>query len=202
MSTRDRQPIIVVSGLPRSGTSLMMQILQAGGIPVLSDSHRPADINNPRGYFEYQQVKRIRQNQTWVKKAIGKAVKIVSPLLPYLPSEYNYLIIFMRRPLAEIIASQERMLKTLARPQSKANPSKIKLAFQQHLQKIEKLISQKGNIKTIYISYPLLIRQPKLQLRKIRSFLGPSFSPLRGRQVIDPHLYRQTRAKVKAAPGL
>jgi len=64
MSTRDRQPIIVVSGLPRSGTSLMMRILQAGGIPVLSDSHRPADINNPRGYFEYQQVKRIRQNQT------------------------------------------------------------------------------------------------------------------------------------------
>src|SRR5262245_34520180 len=103
--------IVVVSGLPRSGTSLMMQMLQAGGMPLLTDDLRPADTNNPKGYWEYEPVKRLQQDNTWMHKAEGKAVKVISVLLQYLPPQHTYKIIFMQRPMQEVLASQTVMLE-------------------------------------------------------------------------------------------
>ena len=97
------QPVIIVSGLPRSGTSLMMQMLKAGGLEILSDDNRQADSDNPKGYLEYEPVKALRRDNTWLQMAQGKAVKIISSLLPYLHRDLSYQIIFMKRPLAEVI---------------------------------------------------------------------------------------------------
>src|SRR5215813_2579369 len=109
---KDRaQPIIVVSGLPRSGTSMMMKMLAAGGLPVLVDAIRAADDDNPNGYFEFEPVKQLADGQNeWLTEAGGKVVKIISALLEYLPKSYHYKIIFMERELKEILASQQKML--------------------------------------------------------------------------------------------
>src|SRR6188768_2448535 len=98
--------IVIVSGLPRSGTWLMMQMLKAGGMPLLVDELRPAYADNPNGYWEYEPVKRLQQDNTWMYKAEGKAVKVISALLQYLPSPHTYKIIFMQRPMQEVLASQ------------------------------------------------------------------------------------------------
>jgi hypothetical protein len=108
-------PIIVVSGLPRSGTSVMMQMLDNGGIPVVTDNIRTADTDNPRGYYEYEQVKKIREDAAWVPATRGKAFKMVSQLLYDLPAQEQYHVIFMERDLDEMLASQEKMLQRLGR---------------------------------------------------------------------------------------
>src|SRR5437660_12828449 len=107
--------IIIVSGLPRSGTSLMMQMLENGGVPVVTDHIRTADTDNPRGYYEFEQVKKIKQDASWLPATRGKAVKMVSQLLYDLPTSERYKIIFMERDLDEVLASQEKMLERLGR---------------------------------------------------------------------------------------
>ena len=113
--------IVVVSGLPRSGTSLMMQMLQAGGMPLLIDDLRPADTDNPNGYWEYEPVKRLQQDNSWIPQAEGKAVKVVSALLQYLPPQHTYKIIFMQRPMQEVLASQTVMLERRGEQSGKAD---------------------------------------------------------------------------------
>jgi hypothetical protein len=106
--------IVVVSGLPRSGTSMMMQMLEAGGLPILTDGERVADADNPRGYYEYAPAKRLMTDRTWLPAADGKAVKIVAQLLPYLPpAPHRFRVIFMKRDLGEVLASQQVMLANL-----------------------------------------------------------------------------------------
>ena len=109
------QEIIVVSGLPRSGTSLMMQMLAAGGVEVVTDHVRTADTDNPRGYYEFELVKKIKQDASWLPEARGKAVKMVSQLLYDLPAGEKYRIIFLERDLDEVLVSQEKMLERLGR---------------------------------------------------------------------------------------
>src|SRR5229473_1246199 len=109
MSIRDY--VTVVTGMPRSGTSLMMQMLEAGGITALADDRRPADIHNPQGYFEYEPVTRIARDASWLEAARGKAVKIIYRLLPHLPADFGYRIVFMDRNLSEIFMSQRDMLR-------------------------------------------------------------------------------------------
>src|SRR5687767_1046860 len=103
--------ITVVSGLPRSGTSMMMRMLEAGGIPVLIDNVRQPDEDNPAGYYEFEQVKQVRDNTQWLPSARGKTVKMVYRLLYDLPSQFDYRVIFMRRNLDEVLASQQKMLE-------------------------------------------------------------------------------------------
>jgi hypothetical protein len=103
--------IVVVSGLPRSGTSMMMKMLEAGGIPVLTDYEREADEDNPKGYFEFERVKNLKDgDDAWLPQAKGKVVKVIAALLTDLPSSYEYEVIFMRRAMPEILASQRQML--------------------------------------------------------------------------------------------
>jgi len=106
----DLEPIVVVSGLPRSGTSLMMQMLDAGGITVYTDAVRTPDDNNPKGYFEHENVKQLIKNHHWLSEATGKAVKIVVPLLYKLPAKFHYKVVFMLRDISEVVESQHQML--------------------------------------------------------------------------------------------
>src|SRR3569833_79554 len=107
--------ITVVSGLPRSGTSMMMQMLAAGGMPMLTDGVRGPDPDNPRGYFAFGPVKRTPQDARWLAGAPGKAVKVVHSLLPALPGGYEYRVLFMLRDMHEVLASQDTMLRRLGR---------------------------------------------------------------------------------------
>src|SRR5688572_8703668 len=119
-----RDSITVVSGLPRSGTSLMMQMLQAGGMPVLTDGERSADESNPRGYLELEAVKRTRSDAGWIAEAVGKAVKVIHLQLRDLPSSHQYRVIFMRRDLNEVVASQQSMLDRIGRKGAGLPPEK------------------------------------------------------------------------------
>ena len=109
---RRGRPIVVVSGLPRSGTSMAMKMIAAGGLPVVTDGLRHADASNPNGYYEFEHVKNLDKagDLSWLAEARGKAVKIISFLITYLPEAYDYRVVFMQRDLSEVIASQNRML--------------------------------------------------------------------------------------------
>ena len=121
--------IVIVSGLPRSGTSLMMQMLKAGGASLLIDEQRPADADNPNGYWEYTPVKRLSQDNSWMHQAEGKAVKVISALLQYLPPQHTYKIIFMQRPMQEVLASQAVMLERQGAQGDKADDQTLGTVF-------------------------------------------------------------------------
>src|SRR6185312_6287356 len=139
--------ITVVSGLPRSGTSLMMQMLAAGGIPPLSDGLRSADPDNPRGYFEYEPVKRTKQDDTWTDAAPGKAAKVVYALLKDLPTRHDYRVIWMRRPLDEVIASQRAMLARVGREGARIPDRVLAGRFEAELALTESWLQQQPNFR-------------------------------------------------------
>ncbi len=128
-----KDPIIVVSGLPRSGTSLMMQMLDKGGIPIFSDNTRAADESNPKGYYEHEAVKRLARDKKWLPQATGKAVKIISHLLPHLPAKYNYKVICMLRDLSEVVRSQHKMLVLSGKHKEGLYPGRLEMVFKNSL---------------------------------------------------------------------
>jgi hypothetical protein len=185
--------IIVVSGLPRSGTSLMMQMLQAGGIPLLTDNQRKPDPNNPKGYWEFEKVKKLKKDSSWLKKAKGKAVKIISAFLPYLPPQHRYQIIFMERKMEEILASQRKMME---RRGKKANPNedkKLALLFKKHLKEIKLWLAKQENIEVVYINYNKLLNDPTPVIKKISQFLKIKLNTQAMKEAIDPTLYRNRK---------
>ena len=180
--------IIVVSGLPRSGTSLMMQMLDRGGIPIVTDRVRAADIDNPRGYYEFEAVKRTRQDGSWVPQARGKAVKLVSPLLYDLPAGECYRILFMQRDLDEVLDSQEKMLQR--RKQAAVPRDQMKVSFQLHLERLTAWLTQQPHMQLLPIVYHQLIAAPEHQLPQITRFLDRHLDHNAMLQAVDPTLYR------------
>src|SRR5688572_23499153 len=138
-----RKPIVVVSGLPRSGTSMMMNMLEAGGVELLVDGLRRPDGNNPRGYFEFEPVKELDQygDASWLLQAPGRAVKVISYLLPKLPQSFAYQVIFMNRDLSEILASQRRMLIDRSQPTGDTSDEQMLAIYEEHLNKTRQLIA-------------------------------------------------------------
>jgi hypothetical protein len=189
MDPLQQSRIILVSGLPRSGTSLMMKILEVGGIPVVMDNVRKPDPDNPKGYYEYEAVKKIKENASWLKHARGKAIKIISTLLMDLPAEEFYKIIFMERKLDEILRSQEKMLK---RKNTKPPADNVKMAvlFTQHLQIVHQWLEKKKNIEVLFVNYNTLMALPHLEIDRIIRFLPVSLDREKMIRVIDPQLYR------------
>ncbi len=177
---RDRT-ILIVSGLPRSGTSLMMQILQAGGWPLLTDGRRTPDASNPWGYWEYEPATRLHQDAAWLPSACGSAVKIVATLLPCLPPAINYRVIFMERPLEEVVASQQKMLQRLGQPA--ANPDDLLPAFSQQLA-VAKHFLASVKIPTYCCSFADLLDHPEPSLAALRDFLGDCLDLLAARTAI------------------
>jgi len=164
--------ITVVSGIPRSGTSLMMQMMAAGGMPVLTDGLRSADANNPRGYFELESVKSLSRNQDVMAQADGKVVKVISSLLPNLPKQFEYRVIFMCRPLEEVVSSQNRMLERLGKEVPPTSTASVIGAFEDHLKKIRSWLSQQPNFAVLYVDYPAVLKSPEEQAGRICGFLG------------------------------
>jgi hypothetical protein len=188
-----KNKIIIVSGLPRSGTSLMMQILQAAGIPLLTDDSRPADEDNPKGYFEFEPVKRLEKESAWLAQAKGKAVKVVSHLLKYLPSDFNYIVLFMNRDLDEIIASQNKMLLNSHKSLGKLTHNQLREKYALHLNQIHHWLALQPNILFEDIHFNALIRNPKNELTKVWCTLKPEVSMEAVLSVIQPDLYRSKK---------
>lgn len=184
--------IIIVSGLPRSGTSMMMKMLDAGGIPPLTDEIRAADTDNPRGYYEFERVKKLDKGDTaWLAEAQGKAVKVISMLLKHLPPDYTYRVIFMQRHLEETLASQKRMLNHRDKPTDMVSDEEMKTLFQKHLQQIEAWLAIQPNLSVLYVNYNELLADPTEHVQQINRFLGGQLDEDKMIEVIDPKLYRQ-----------
>ncbi|MBN1935680.1 MAG: sulfotransferase domain-containing protein [Anaerolineae bacterium] len=185
------QPITIVSGLPRSGTSMMMKMLQAGGMPILTDQVRQADEDNPKGYYELERVKQIQDDQAWLQAAQGQAVKVISALLPKLPSSYTYKVIFMHRVMQEILDSQRQMLVRRGEPTDKVSDEKLAAAFEKHLKSVHQWLVQQPNIDVLYVNYNSILKAPLQHAREIDAFLGLGLDTVQMAQAVDQSLYRQ-----------
>ena len=188
-----RETIAVVSGLPRSGTSMMMSMLEAGGMPLLTDDIRTADEDNPRGYYEFERVKQIEHDQAWLEDAKGKAVKMVSALLERLPHSYSYNVIFMRRNLEEILASQRQMLIRRGRPVDPSADEQMTRIFRKHLRQVQHWLDTQPNIRVLYMQYRHVLDDPAGQAERVNRFLGNVLDVEAMADVVDASLHRQRR---------
>jgi hypothetical protein len=185
--------VTIVSGLPRSGTSMMMKMLEAGGMQILTDHIRTADEDNPKGYYEFEKVKQTAHDKAWLLEAKGKAVKMVSELLKQLPPEYDYKIIFMRRKLEEILASQKQMLLRMRKPTDAVSDARLAQLFSAHLQQLDAWLSTQPNFAFIYVGYSEVMANPRAQAEKINAFLNITLNVDEMVGVVDQTLYRQRK---------
>jgi len=182
--------ITIVSGLPRSGTSLMMQMLAAGGLPILSDGERKADTDNPRGYLEWERIKQLPKDPACIAEGEGKVVKVISQLLLSLPSSHEYRVIFMQRPLPEVLKSQDEMLKRRGNAPGGGDNSAIEEAFQRHLVEVNRWLTGKSNIAVLRVHYHRVLREPQPTAEAIAEFLKVPLNVEAMTQQVDGSLYR------------
>ena len=183
--------IIVVSGLPRSGTSLMMKMLTAGGLPLLTDGLREPDDDNPEGYFELEQVKALAiGDQAWLSEAQGRAVKIISSLLRFLPATYSYSVILMQRRINEVLASQRRMLVRRGEPVDTLSDAKLAAISAKHLQQVQAWLAAQPNIAVLTVDYNALVADPPQHAAWVNSFLGEHLNVAAMCAAVNPQLYR------------
>ena len=189
----NQQSITIVSGLPRSGTSMMMKMLEAGGLPVLTDRIRTADEDNPKGYYEFERVKQIEEDRSWLPDAQGKAVKMIAALLKHLPPDYAYKVVFMRRDIEEVLASQREMLIRRGEPTDRIPDERLADLFAKHVEQIEAWIAGQPNVDVLYVHYSDVLANPLDHARRINRFLGGALDEQAMAGVVDPDLYRQRR---------
>jgi hypothetical protein len=188
---KEKKVVYVVSGLPRSGTSMMMKMLEAGGIPPMIDEIREADSDNPKGYYEFERVKKMDKGDTaWVADAVGKVVKVISALLKHLPVDYEYRVVFMLRDMDEILASQRKMLVNRGEDSDKMDDEKMAELFQKHLTATEKWLQEQDNFRVLYVEYSDILADPMPQAQKINQFLGSELNVEAMAGQVDPALYR------------
>lgn len=184
----------MVSGLPRSGTSMMMKMLEAGGLEPVTDNIRTADEDNPKGYYELENVKKPDTYKDWLPSANGKVVKIISMLLENLLPEFSYKVVFMLRNIDEILASQRQMLIRKGEEDNKVPDEQLSVMYKKHLTKIEKYLNERANIDVLYVKYNEAIESPEKYASLINSFLENRLDAKKMLQVIDKNLYRQRSA--------
>lgn len=186
--------ITVVSGLPRSGTSMMMKMLDAGGIPPVTDELREADEDNPKGYFEFERVKQMDQGDTsWVIGARGKVVKVISALLKHLPPGEQYRVVFVRRHMPEILASQRKMLIRRGEDPDKMDDAQMAMLFEKHLKQVDEWLRAQPNFRVLYVHYSDVLADPQPQIAAINRFLGGQMNVAAMAQAVDPQLYRNRK---------
>ncbi len=182
--------VIVVSGLPRSGTSMMMKMLEAGGMALVIDGIRTADEDNPKGYYEFERVKQLDKGDVaWVADASGKAVKVISALLEYLPSEYEYKVLFMNRKMPEVLASQRKMLERRGE-KSDISDEKLATLLQKHVQQVKLWLARQPNFEMLDLDYNAMLLDPEPWAVKVNAFLGGQLDVRAMVDVVDPTLYR------------
>lgn len=189
---RRNPPITVVSGLPRSGTSMMVKMLAAGGIEPMTDGLRQADDDNPNGYFELERVKKLREGDAaWLQDAPGKSIKVISALLEYLPPGYDYRILFMQRNLGEVLASQRQMLANRGEASDQASDEQMARRYLSHLEEIDAWLKTRRDIETLYVPYNRLVQDPLPYIQQVNAFLGGGLDLEAMAKVVDPKLYRK-----------
>ena len=190
--------ITVVSGLPRSGTSMMMRMLEVGGLPVMTDHLRVPDESNPKGYYELEEVKQLQKGNTgWISEGSGKVVKIISSLLQYLPPEHQYRIVFMQRNMGEILASQREMLIRQGEQADRVGDDYLASLYQNHLTHIMEWLADRPNMEIIYLHYNQILENPYAPVTRLCQFLQPiPLDQTRMLGVVELSLYRQRESPV------
>ena len=192
------ETVVIVSGLPRSGTSMLMQMLQAGGLPILTDGERAADESNPRGYLELEAVKRLAQDadKTWLREAGGKGVKIIAQLLPSLPPGTPYRILFVARPLGEILASQRAMLARSGKDGAKTGERQLAAAYLSQIEEVRRVLAAyPDQVQVLNVDYHSALSAPLAMAARVNAFLGGSLDEMAMAAAIAPQLRRE---RVKA----
>jgi hypothetical protein len=172
----------------------MMQMLVAGGMTALSDGERPADTDNPRGYLEWERIKQLPNDPSCIAEGEGKVVKVISRLLLSLPVGHDYRIIFMQRPLPEVLASQDQMLRRRGTYKEGANPAAISTAFEKHLREVYAWMDGKPYVKALRVPYHEVLNNPKDVSEQLAEFLGIPLNVEAMTKQVDASLYRN-RAK-------
>jgi hypothetical protein len=182
--------VTVVSGMPRSGTSLMMRMLDAGGIPALTDGSRAADSHNPNGYFEDARVRSLGRDAGWLEEARGRSVKIIYRLLRHLPAALEYRIVFMDRDLNEVYESQQDMLESSQDPAASQDRDSIIRALRREIETTKVWLAAQPNMRCIAVPYAELVREPPYWVRKVAQFLDGELDEPSMAACADPSLYR------------
>jgi hypothetical protein len=185
-------PIVVVSGLPRSGTSMLMNMLDAGGMEIMTDSERVADIDNPKGYFEYERVKDLEKetDKSYVREGRGKVLKVISFLIKDLPDDNDYQVIFMRRDLEEVLASQNKMIQRLGTEDSTAAEEAMKEAYRNDIVRTRLLCKNRPNFELIEVHYKNTVEEPSATAHSVNVFVGGHLDEAAMRAAVDGSLYR------------
>ncbi|MFP4502428.1 MAG: sulfotransferase family protein [Candidatus Hydrogenedentota bacterium] len=183
-----RNTSVIVSGLPRAGTSMLMRMLAAGGMPLLTGEHRTADADNPHGYFEYAPVKRLRDDASWLPEARGKAVKVISFLLPHLPPDEDYRLIYLRRAIPEVVASQRIMLERQGI--DPGDDPRTAALLEKHVRHMEAWIPAQGHFACLMLEHRAVIEKPQHAAAVINDFLGRGLDVASMTAAVDPALHR------------
>ena len=196
LSEKKADDIIIVSGLPRCGTSMMMQMLEAGGNLPMTDHIRKADEDNPKGYYEFEKVKKIKEDASWLESCYGKAFKMVSALLYYLPNDKRYKVIFMKREMAEMLASQNKMLQRKGQNSDTISDEEMSKKLHKHLRKVEEWLANQNNIDVIYINYNDVINNSYENAQLVNQFVNGRLDVEKMAGSVKTSLYRQRKRSV------
>ncbi len=190
------RPVVIVSGLPRSGTSMAMKMLEAGGLELVVDDARTADEDNPKGYFEDERVMDLATatDTSWLRSARGRVIKVVSSLLNHLPADNDYKIVFMRRNVHEVLASQAKMLERRGED-SHTDDGELLRMYENHLEKVEFQIRFRKNLDAVYVKYSDVVGNPSGEAQRIADFLGGDLDVVRMAAAVDGSLYRNRRTR-------
>lgn len=188
------RPPIIVTGLPRSGTSLAMQMLAAGGVPPLTDHQRTPDADNPRGYFEFERVKQLKTDKGWLDEARGRAVKVIHILLTELPDDRDYSVIFMRRDVSEVVRSQAAMLARSGRPGGGLSADRLSGVYRQQLVTVERWLTSHPRFAVLDVPYAGLVAEPDVWAGRMSAHVGGGLDTRAMALAVDPALYRNRGA--------
>ena len=191
------EAIILVSGLPRSGTSMMMKMVEAGGVTPMTDGIRTPDVDNPKGYYEYERVKNLEKetDKSYLKDARGKVIKIISFLLKDLPDDNDYKILFMRRDLGEVLASQNKMLKH-RNEEDTSDDAAMRDAYMSHLASVRIMSRRKQNWSFLEVRYDETVQNPTATAAAVNKFLGGKLNEQAMLAAVDGELYRNRKDKL------
>src|SRR5436190_23000857 len=193
------RPLVLVSGLPRSGTSMLMQMLEKGGMPIVTDKVRTPDQDNPKGYHEFERIKEIDKttDKSWLKSYRGQVIKTISFLLQDLPLDLNYQVIFMRRNIEEVLRSQNKMLERNGSSGELVPDDKMRRNYEFHLKKVYYQLEHTPNFKVLYLDYPAVVENPKREAARINAFLGCGLDVEAMASAVETDLYRNRQPSAR-----
>jgi hypothetical protein len=195
------RPLVLVSGLPRSGTSMLMQMLEKGGVPIVTDNIRVPDEDNPKGYHEFERIKEIDKStdKGWLKQYRGQVIKTISFLLQDLPLDLNYKVIFMRRNIEEVLRSQNKMLKRSGVEDELVPDGKMRQNYEFHLKKVYYQLNRSPNFQVLYVDYTEVVKDPLHEAKRINVFLGGHLSVTAMASAVESSLYRNRQSNAQPA---